>query len=234
MTDTHASTDGKASKANGKTPPPPPPTGEELTASNVFDNLDTIRRASPTDLLNEKHVDVHLPVRKPKPREHFRVCDNPSMSLNLSVYVHKPEGSMDEETYFVMPQMEGYLREQEELRVVQVVLCRTLSGVLFLWALPVHDGDGPARSHVVSSRSIAKEALKKWVRMKWRRADNAYFMMVAEEEHVEPQWPDAPFKELLKLAFKDKVIDSRDHPVMKELRGIKASKVSTDQGTWLS
>jgi hypothetical protein len=219
----------KANKGNGAEKH-----AEALNASNVFDNLDSIRRPSPTDLLDEKQVDVHLPVRKPKPREHFRICDDPSMSMNLTVYIHKPEGSMDEETFFVMPNMETHLREQEELRIVQIVLCRTLSGALFLWPLPVHDGDGPARSHITSARSIAREALAKWVRMKWRRSDNAYFMLVAEDAQTEPQWPDKPFSELLKLAFKDKVIDSRDHPVMKELRGIKASKTETSPGAWLS
>jgi hypothetical protein len=200
---------------------------------SVFDDLEKIRRNSPTDLIDEKSVTIHLPVRRPKPREHFRVCDDPAMSLNLSVYVHKPEGSMDEETYFVMPSMEAYLREQEELKIVQVVLCATLSGAWYLWPLPVPDGEGAARSHVTSARSIAKAALTQWVRMKWRRADNAYGMMVAEAVDQEPKWPDLTINELLKLGFKDKIIDNRDHPAMQELRGIKASKPATDRGSWL-
>jgi hypothetical protein len=205
-----------------------------LNASNVFDNLDAIRRASPTDLVNEKTVEVHLPVRKPKPREHFRVCDDPEMSALLSVYVHKPEGSMDEEIYFVMPSMETYLQEQEALRTVQVVLCRTLAGVLFLWALPVHDGIGAARSHVTSARAVAKLALTRWVRMKWRRADNAYFAKQAEDEHPPPVWPDQSFNELLKLGFRDRIIDSLDHPVLKELRGLKTQKTQANDLSWLA
>ena len=31
----------------------------------------------------------------------------------------------------------------------------------------------------------------------------------------EPQWPTRPFEELLQLAFKDRVIDSVDHPRIK-------------------
>jgi hypothetical protein len=213
----------------------PEVTSEALTAGNVFDRLDEIRRPSPTSLVNEKVVDVHLPVRKPKPKEHFRVCDDPAMTVQLAVYVHKPEGSMDEETFFVLPAMEDYLRRQEELRIVQVVLCRTKAGALFLWPLPVHDGEGPPRSHVTTAREIAKRALTEWIRMKWRRADNAYFGLKAEDDWPEPVWPDQPFKELLKLGFKDKVIDSIDHPVIRELRGIKVTKLDLDrdQGSWL-
>jgi hypothetical protein len=216
-------------RSNGAHSPPPP----ELNQSNVFDNLDAIRRASPTDLVNETAVDVHIGIRKPKSREHFRVCDDPTMSALLSVYMHKPEGSMDEEIYFVMPTMEPYLQEQEELRTAQIVLCRTLSGALFLWPLPVHDGAGAARSHVTSARAVAKLALTKWVRMKWRRADNAYFAMQAEGEHPAPVWPDRPFNELLKIGFGDRIIDSPDHLVLKELRGIKSPPHAGD-ASWLA
>jgi hypothetical protein len=223
-----------AKKTNGAAPPPDT---VQLNTSNVFDNLDAIRRSRPTDLVDEKQVDVHLALRKPKPREHFRVCDDPKMSELLAVYVHKPEGSMDEESYFVMPSMEAFLREQEELRIVQAVLCRTLSGALYIWPLPVQDGDGPARPHITSARTIAREALTKWVRMRWRRSDNSYFMLKAESVQTEPEWPDRPFSELLKLAFGNRIIDSKDHPVMLELRGIKTAqkdKAETNSGTWLS
>ena len=156
------------------------------------------------------------------------------MSALLSTYLHKPAGSMDEESYFVMPNMEAYLQEREELRTVQIVLCRTLGGTLFLWPLPVPDGSGTARSHITSARAAAKLALTTWVRMKWRRADNAYFVMQTEGEHREPVWPDRPFNELLKLGFGDRIIDSVDHPVLKELRGLKTSGSPASDASWLA
>ena len=35
----------------------------------------------------------------------------------------------------------------------------------------------------------------------------------------DPTWSDLSFRELLKLAFKDKYIDSQDHPILRRLRG---------------
>jgi hypothetical protein len=35
----------------------------------------------------------------------------------------------------------------------------------------------------------------------------------------EPNWPELPFKELLRVAFKDKYINSLDHPILRKLRG---------------
>ena len=34
-----------------------------------------------------------------------------------------------------------------------------------------------------------------------------------------PEWPDLTFAEILRLAFKQRVIDSYDHPFLKQLRG---------------
>jgi hypothetical protein len=35
----------------------------------------------------------------------------------------------------------------------------------------------------------------------------------------DPEWPDAPFGEILRIAFKGRLIDSWDHEVMKALVG---------------
>ena len=37
----------------------------------------------------------------------------------------------------------------------------------------------------------------------------------------DPQWPDVPFKELLRIAFNERYIDSLDHPALQSLRGEK-------------
>ena len=35
----------------------------------------------------------------------------------------------------------------------------------------------------------------------------------------DPEWPDLPFKELLRIAFKDRFISDLNHPVLHRLRG---------------
>jgi hypothetical protein len=47
----------------------------------------------------------------------------------------------------------------------------------------------------------------------------AYDVFEATAEWPEPDWPNVPFNELLRVAFKGKVIDTLDHPVLKRLRG---------------
>jgi hypothetical protein len=47
----------------------------------------------------------------------------------------------------------------------------------------------------------------------------AYDVYQATGQLGEPQWPAVPFKELLRVAFKGRFIDSLDHPVLRRLRG---------------
>jgi hypothetical protein len=47
----------------------------------------------------------------------------------------------------------------------------------------------------------------------------AYDVFVAAGELGEPEWPTAPFSELLRIAFRDRLIDDLNHPVLRRLRG---------------
>jgi hypothetical protein len=48
----------------------------------------------------------------------------------------------------------------------------------------------------------------------------AYDVFEAMGELPEPEWPDISFNELITIAFKGRIIDSPDHPVLKRLKGL--------------
>ena len=62
--------------------------------------------------------------------------------------------------------------------------------------------------------------MTQWVRVKANMALGAYEMSVAESVMTEPMWPDASYQELIKLGFRDRLITTMDHPVIKRLRGL--------------
>jgi hypothetical protein len=39
-------------------------------------------------------------------------------------------------------------------------------------------------------------------------------------ELSEPEWPDKPLTEILQIAFRDRIVDSENHPVVRRLRGL--------------
>jgi hypothetical protein len=47
----------------------------------------------------------------------------------------------------------------------------------------------------------------------------AYQMEVSTKFRVEPIWPGLPMREILRVAFRDKMISDRDHAVLRALRG---------------
>jgi hypothetical protein len=47
----------------------------------------------------------------------------------------------------------------------------------------------------------------------------AYEIFEATGELPEPNWPELPFSEILKIAFRDHIVDRSDHPLIKRLRG---------------
>jgi hypothetical protein len=62
-------------------------------------------------------------------------------------------------------------------------------------------------------------AARSWVRVQANMSLGAYEVYQATGDIPEPAWPDVPFKQLLKTAFKDRFIDGRDHTVLRRLRG---------------
>jgi hypothetical protein len=72
-----------------------------------------------------------------------------------------------------------------------------------------------------ASRGFAAErAIKHWIRVKSNMSLQAYEIHQAHAPIPDPVWPDMPFSDILRVAFRDRVIDSTDHHVIKRLRGM--------------
>jgi hypothetical protein len=58
-----------------------------------------------------------------------------------------------------------------------------------------------------------------WVRSVSNKAVSGYDILVAEGNLPEPDWPDLKFEELFDIAFRQRFIDSQEHPVIMQLLG---------------
>ena len=61
--------------------------------------------------------------------------------------------------------------------------------------------------------------MTKWVRVQANMADGKYDVFEATGAIPDPEWPEMTFRDMLKIAFEDRFIDSTDHPILKQLRG---------------
>jgi len=61
--------------------------------------------------------------------------------------------------------------------------------------------------------------MTRWLRVKANMDLGAYDMYEATAAIPDPVWPTATLRELLKIGFRESLIDDLDHPVLKRLRG---------------
>jgi hypothetical protein len=61
--------------------------------------------------------------------------------------------------------------------------------------------------------------MEKWVRVTANMSLGAYEIWEAVGNLPEPEWPQLSFQDILKIAFRDRIVDRPDHPLIMKLRG---------------
>jgi hypothetical protein len=166
--------------------------------------------------LGVKKVLLTVPVRKPDRSWFVRVHDDPGYSLATAV-IEVRDGR--EETYLVARDLWDGLAGEATFspRVLYTAVNR--QGVVFLWPVKLPGPDGRQDQWSRSAADAVELAKRGWVRVTADMGLGSYQVFQATGDLPEPEWPDLPFGELLKIAFRDKMIQDRDHPVLRQLRG---------------
>lgn len=124
----------------------------------------------------------------------------------------------DREIYLVLPELVPELPGEVYAATLHLAINR--QGVAFLW--PIR-GPGPDGRYLAWWQSVAdgaEQAKTHWIKLKANMALGAYEIFEAVNQNIpEPVWPTEPFEEIVRIAFRDKLIDRPDHPVIKRLRG---------------
>jgi hypothetical protein len=185
-----------------------------MSTESIFDNLEAIRLSpDAAATAGTREVLRHVPVRKPNRTEFIRVHPDPDMQLATGVFVDREE----REVYFVIPDLRAELAG--ELKPVLLVTAISRQGVTLLWPVPLPDEGGRRNAWAETAREACELAKTEWVRLAADMSLGAYRVYQAEGQLSAPVWPDKSLSELLKLGFKDRIVDSAEHPVVKRLRG---------------
>jgi hypothetical protein len=182
--------------------------------TEFFKNLAAIRLSLEAQGFAGHEVVTVVHTRKPPPQAFIRVHPDPEMSVTTALFFDKHDRN---EAYFVPPGMRDAL--MGELTTTSLVRAITRQGGEFIWPLPV-PGDGIRRNAWHESAWEAAELAKNaWVRVSADMALGAYRVLRAVGDLPEPTWSDKPLEELLEMAFRGRVIDAEDHPLVRRLRG---------------
>jgi len=162
-----------------------------------------------------KKVLTTVPVRKPHKQHFIRVKPDQNWRLETAVLTLKDGG---EETYLVSAGMISELSHEIVPVILQTAVNR--QGDPFIWPVRLPAEDGKHNPWHRSALEAATMAMKTWVRVQANMTLGAYDVFEATGDLPEPNWPDIDFQDLIRIAFKDHLIESPDHPVIRQLRGV--------------
>jgi hypothetical protein len=167
-----------------------------------------------TETVGVKKLLKTVPARRPNPQDFVRVHASPDYRRNLLCVDLKD----DRECYVVRPEIAPELVGETVMKTIFTAITR--QGVVFLWPVTIPPPDGKSNEWWRSAREAAELAITRWIRVKADMHLGAYQMYEAEGQIPEPEWPDLSYQELLRIAFRDRMIDRVDHPVIHRLRGL--------------
>jgi len=188
--------------------------GAQLDAADIFADLASLR-VSPDEAgqIGTEEVLAHISVRKPSINEFVRVNPDPAMSLATSIFID-PE----RETYFVAPSARNIL--VAGVKAMLLVPAVNQRGLFFIWPIALGDGTGRRNAWHETAREAAELAKREWVKIVSDMPSGCYRIYKAKGKLADPVFPEKNLEELLRLAFRGRVIDSDDHPVVKQALGL--------------
>lgn len=191
---------------------PPIELAAPTPSSDPFDLANLRLDQSFVETAGVKKLLTTVPTRKPNPQDFVRVHPSPEYRGSFAVIELKD----DREIYLVSPAIARELPGE----FVMVTLYTTINrqGVTHLWPVRLPSSDGRVLEWHRSAADAADLATRKWVRVKANISLGAYEIIEASTT-ADPEWPDVTFQELVKIAFRDRLVDRLDHPVIKRLRG---------------
>jgi hypothetical protein len=188
-----------------------------MEIESLFEDLSALKLdQSFTVSVGVKKLLKTVPVRKPNRQDFTRVHPAPEYRLSPAALIELKE---DRETYLVTPSMAANL--PGEFQPATLFLATNRQGVAFIWPVKLPGPDGKVNSWHSSAAEAAELAMTSWVRMTANMSLGAYELFEATSNSLpDPIWPDFPFKEIMQIAFRDRVIDTPDHPLVKKLQGL--------------
>jgi hypothetical protein len=129
----------------------------------------------------------------------------------------KSEDRGDREDFLVRPELVPELVGELVMKTIYTAINR--QGVVFLWPVRLPAPDERKSDWARSAREAAEKTMTTWVRVQANLSLGAYEIRRARGVLAEPEWPDVSFQELIRIAYRDRMITALDHPVIKRLRG---------------
>jgi len=101
------------------------------------------------------------------------------------------------------------------VRGVELVLAHSLAGASIVWPVPLAEDRGGKRNS--TQRAACEQSKTRWVNM---ASEKGQYEITTVNNPREVDWDSfPPFRDVLRQAASERLIDSMDHPLLRKLRG---------------
>jgi hypothetical protein len=160
-----------------------------------------------------KKVLNSVSVGKPNKAQFFRI----HASLEMTFLAMILEQKETRETYLVRPDVADQIAEL--VRAVQLLVGVDRQGNAFLVPVTLPGLDGRRNKWHESLAQACELAKAKWIRIAANMGVGAYDVFEAQSELMPPEWPEYGLDQMIEVAFRGKIVESLDHPVVRSLLG---------------
>jgi hypothetical protein len=192
----------------------PPTTVPGATPLDPFDPANLRLSQSFAETSGVKKLLTTIPVRKPGSQEFVRVHPDPQYREDFPIIELKEDREQYIVTAALVPDLVG------EFVTKKLYTTINRQGVVSFWPIRNPSPDGKDLAWWRTERECAELAMTAWYRIKANMSLGANDIFLGEGITAKPEWPTLGFWELIKIAFRDHLIDRIDHPVIKRLRGL--------------
>jgi hypothetical protein len=182
-----------------------PDTPSTQQAPDPFDIASLRLNLSFVEAAGVKKLLTTVPARKPSRQDFVRVHPAPEYRENFAMIDLKD----DREDFLVRPEILPELVGEVVYETIFTAINR--QGVVFLWPVNLPSPDDRKSAWPRSAREAAEMAMHKWLRVQSNMSLGAYEIKLAIGEMAEPVWPELSFQELVRIAYRDRMITSLDH-----------------------
>jgi hypothetical protein len=183
-------------------------------ANDSFPDLSKLRLSQEfLETAGAKKILTTVPVRKPNKQDFVRVHPGAEFREAFAIIELKDE----RERYLIMPDIATAFPTEFVTEMLYTAINR--QRVVFLWPVRLPAPDGRVNEWHRAAQEAAERAMERWIRVTANMSLGAYEIIEAPGKFPNPEWPKYTFHELLRIGFRDRIINTFDHPVLKRLRG---------------
>ena len=168
-----------------------------------------------------ERVALGYSVRKPNPNAFFRVHPDPAYYAEAFLFSNKQDKKVRGDVYLVSPAYVPYLHPDcvHRFKPHKLYLVQERHAVdPIIWPIGFAlGGEDRDNEYWLTARAAGEVAKTRWARID--AVEGRYACYHPKVDFPEPVWTTVPFEEILRLAFKNKIIDRHEHPIVEGLLG---------------